>query len=863
MGKGSKKQTVGYKYYIGQHLIFCHGPIDYISHAKVDERIAWQGKSTGGAIVVNAPSLFGGDGREGGVSGTIDIEMGSPTQLQNSYLVSQLGDDIPAYRGVVGAVFRQCYLGNNPYLKKWSFRGTRVLKTTDGATQWYSAKAGINGRGFSVAEWKYKILDVGSNDPAPAALDYDDSDWAVGVAPFRGPTSTGTPIPGNKRTAWFRKIVPQNFQTFTATFDDVGYLYFNGVFIQQFNIGTHTITLPHANGGLIAFRVVDTIGVQFLFSPVIEGGDMNGAHIIRECLTDSGWGMGYLAADIDDTFFMAAADQIYNEGLGISLLWDKQIPLEDFVDEIVKHIDAAVYVSRTTGKYVMKLIRDDYDPETLLHLDESTIDRIEDPKRASFGELINSVTVNYWDSLTGKDASLTVTDTAMVQQQGAVINTTVQYPGFTNPRSATIAGQRDLRSLSSPFLSCTIYADSTANDLNLGDAFKLSWTKWGLVEVIMRVTGISFGNGRKRQVRIECSQDTFRTDTNVVITVPDSDWEDPGGPPGIPDLALADEAPYYELAQLLGDTEAESRLAAGPDIGYIFASSSRPSSAINARIWTDSGDGYEDVGVLDFAPSALLRYDITKIQTEIEVVALTDAEEIILGTHFQIGSELLRIDAVDTVNNLLTVGRGILDTVPQEHAAGTPMLFWDQYAGFDGTEYVAGETVDVKITPISGAGVVDISEVAPITVTLNQRAVRPYAPGNFRVEGELYGEGPYFGDVEITWAHRDRTQQTGGTLYDHTFGDIGPEIGTEYRLVMYVDDVLDQTFEPAVSGGPFDPSSGREGTVRVELDSVRDMLYSWQKISHEFVYLQSAARVLDDDSGYRAAEDGSIRPTEG
>ena len=30
-GGGSKEVTVGYKYYVGMHMILCHGPVDNIS----------------------------------------------------------------------------------------------------------------------------------------------------------------------------------------------------------------------------------------------------------------------------------------------------------------------------------------------------------------------------------------------------------------------------------------------------------------------------------------------------------------------------------------------------------------------------------------------------------------------------------------------------------------------------------------------------------------------------------------------------------------------------------------------------------------------------------------------------------------
>src|SRR5690606_24159991 len=93
---------------------------------------------------VHAESLFGGDDGRGGVSGQIDLMMGRPDQQKNSYLMSQLGSLIPAFRGVVTAVFKQFYFGNSEFLAPVSFRGTRTMvRDDDGKPQWYLPKASI------------------------------------------------------------------------------------------------------------------------------------------------------------------------------------------------------------------------------------------------------------------------------------------------------------------------------------------------------------------------------------------------------------------------------------------------------------------------------------------------------------------------------------------------------------------------------------------------------------------------------------------------------------------------------------------------------------------------------------------------
>lgn len=881
MGGKSKKQTVGYKYYLGQQLVLCHGPIDVITRATVDDRIAWEGASTGGQITINKPSLFGGDKREGGVSGVVDIEMGRDTQGKNSYLLSKIGSLIPAYRGVVQAVFRQCYLGNNPYLKAWRFRGQRIFTRQNGIDQWYPEKAEVPDLGGTGTGGVEVLLNADTAIPANNST----TDGLTGGITFTlglGESLRIKKVPGLTYDAW----------SYTP-FD--GYPGFPGDWRADFSLRDADGNITHhwgspavtyegqaaAYAAMLAFGEETVSGSSsytiFPYDAAVNdnraglsvqvykvlsngSGDMNPAHIIRECLTDPDWGMGYLDSDIDDDSFMAAADQLYTEGLGMSLLWDREITIEAFIQEIIKHIDAALYVSRATGKFVLKLIRQDYDEESLILLDESNISRVEDPIKSAFGELTTTVTVKYWDANTGKDASLTVFDSPLAISQGGEVPATMQYPGFTNARTATIAAQRDLRTLSSPLLRCTIYADSDAKPLNVGDAFKFSWSRWGIADMVMRVTGIALGTGRSNQIRISASQDIFDTDTTTIISVPGSGWVDPTAPPSAVPFQMATEAPYFELVQTLGQATVDANLAAKPDSGYVIAAGARAPSAINARLWSDSGTGYEDTGVLDFSPFATLVAAITKTQTAFVVEDMDDLEEVVIGTHVQVGGELMRVDSVDAMTGAITVGRGVLDTIPDAHAAGTPLFFWDQYAGFDPTEYVLGEEIDVKITPISGAGELALADATAMMVTLDQRAWRPYAPGDLRIETESYGEGPYEDELSIEWAHRDRIQQTAGTLIDHTAGDIGPEAGTTYRLRGYLDGALIHT-EDDIAGNSTTWTPGSEGLVKIEVHAKRDGVYSWQAPYHEFYYTSGSIR-FTEAGDTRFTEEGELRVTE-
>lgn len=842
MGGSSKKVTVGYKYYLGMHMILCHGPIDMIRSFKVDDRIAWLGNNRGESVTVSAEGLFGGESREGGVSGRVDIEMGRADQGRNSYLQSKISADVPAYRGVVGAVLRHCYLGINPYLKKWAFRGQRIHVRQDGLPQWYDEKAEVSEILHGLTDyWRYKTEAPGSvaDYSSPS---FDDSSWLQGRGGF-GNLAQGfntppagtiifggvSPVPQGC-SVWVRRnlgAVKSRYIAIEAWHDDGAELWFNGtkVTLQELSyfrsitqIPPNLVNLEGPN--IVVMKVTDSFkngspagNPTYIYAglQLLGHADMNPTHIIRECLTDPDWGMGYAEADIDDDSFRAAADVLYDEKMGISLLWDRQVPIESFIQEVVKHIDAALYVSRSTGKFILKLIRADYDEETLPEFDPSNVEKVDNPSRPAFGELTNSVSVSYWNAATGKEASLTVHDTAMIQMQGAVINTTVQYPGFSNFTIASQVALRDLRTLSSPLLTCTIYTNQDARELNIGDVFKFSWPDFEIENVVMRVTGIAFGDGKSNKIRVTCTQDVFAFPQQGVLNQPDEGWTDIGGPPSPATDRLVLEAPYYELVQAQGQTAVDGALASTPEIGYLTVAAARPANALNASVWVNPGSGFEETMALDFCPTATLAADVGPMDTSWTFENGEDLDLVQVGTHCQIDGELVRVDSINLGTSTITVGRGVLDTTPRPHLTGARLYFWDVYSSADPTEYVDGETLEVKITPATNEGTLDLSGAPADVLAMASRAARPYPPGNMKINGAAYPETiPGSSGLSISWSHRDRRQQTGGDLVDTTADNIGPEAGTTYNVRIYNElGILTHT-EAGISGTSYDYTTDQE-----------------------------------------------------
>ena len=144
----SSNQTIGYWYEMGLQFGICHGPVDTVHKILVGERAikriliedeeAWFTPiSESGDINVDEEELFGGEKREGGLVGDLSMAFGEISQTPNPYLQEVLGDDIPAYRGILSAIWEGGKLSAmSPYIKKWEFIVSRAAPPIIAGAAW-------------------------------------------------------------------------------------------------------------------------------------------------------------------------------------------------------------------------------------------------------------------------------------------------------------------------------------------------------------------------------------------------------------------------------------------------------------------------------------------------------------------------------------------------------------------------------------------------------------------------------------------------------------------------------------------------------------------------------------------------------
>lgn len=249
-----------------------------------------------------------------------------------------------------------------------------------------------------------------------------------------------------------------------------------------------------------------------------------------------------------------------------------------------------------------------------------------------------------------------------------------------------------------------------------------------------------------------------------------------------------------------------------------------------------------------FCPSGKLGAAIGHGNSTITITGFKSVSEsdLEVGMAVMVNGEVMRLQSA--VLPTLSVLRGCADTVPVPHAVNSTVWFFSNAAISDEREYLATDTLGVKVLPFTAAsGPMSIEYSPPLSLTFNWRFVRPYPPGRVRVNDEPLQATPFslgLGETEfvITWAHRDRLLQA-DQLIGHEEASIGPEVGTTYtaqvydadnNLVRTVSGISDTTWTYTETMLDTDIP---EGVGRIELFSVRDTFESLQR---HVIYIQKA-----------------------
>lgn len=562
--------------------------------------------------------------------------------------------------------------------------------------------------------------------------------------------------------------------------------------------------------------------------------DINPIHKIREILTDD-TAMGKPESDVNDINFIKAADRIYDEGLGISWAIDEKSCIEA-IEELCYHVEAGIRVNRQTGLYEMVLFRDDWFEENEIH--DISENKIKDLSLEVMNsdDIVNQLNVTYYDRERIKNSTFSVYENGSILTIGHANAESVEFPYFMNMRNAEIVSNWKLKQFSTPAWSGSFTTGwKEARKWNRYDLIRLPWSsKWNGT-ILVRIMKINLGDGADNTVTIDFEEVipySGEMNTSIVVDSP----VDSGIKPPQPSVNAVFEAPYYLTVLRAGQTSADLELSNNPDIGYIAAIAAKPqNNSLNALLYTDGGVGeFEQVSRLDYCDILQLDQPIIETTASFTVTGVltqtANSNNLIL-----LNDELMGFVSFDTETKVLTVKRGVLDTIPKKHNSGNLFVFDLPDVAFDSTQYAQSEIVEAQVLTTTPSGIQELA-VTGMPVEIQARAIRPYPPANVKINGE-YFPVEIETDLVLTWVDRNRLQQTGGEILGWFEGGVTLESGVKYVVELYdgLGVLVSSTNVGTANTATVDYSAVATQTCKIKIYSVRDVYESTQAFEHELI----------------------------
>lgn len=574
--------------------------------------------------------------------------------------------------------------------------------------------------------------------------------------------------------------------------------------------------------------------------------DANPIHVIVECLTNDDWGLGYPISALNMAAFTAAAKLMCDERFGVSFLWREQDTIENIVTEVLDHIDAALFINPATGLFDITPIRDDYDPNTLEVFGPHNMTVRKSSTRIA-SEAVNEITVSWTNPENEQEETVTLQDQGAIVAAGGLIRPETR--NYYMVRRRDLASQlcaRDTRSAAAPITTMEIEADRRAWEKVPGGLIKVFYPELSIDELdplVMRITGVEYGEPGDSTIRISLSEDIFSLAPQTFETPVGSD------PISLPVLPTeADDIQPMTLPYFFAfNTLSGGALAEYPDtmVGLLVEESDVGSETFNlfGPVVNPAGETpTEDLGNRFISAKGLLPVALAW-EAETTVV---DLGPLTNGAGPQVGGFILIGDPATPENErelclikAFTSGwvlkRGVLDTVPRVWPAGTEFWVVSIDNDIEDPEIRAdGQVLTYVVQVVATDGVLPLASITPAApYTATDRPHLPLRPANVAVNGltlqpVFYTSVP--ATVDVTWADRNRETENAVVLAWDDAG-VPAEVGQTVEVEVYDEaDTLLHTFTGLTGGSAaLDAAEfSTTGVGHIRVFSVRDGLRSFQ-----------------------------------
>jgi hypothetical protein len=241
---------------------------------------------------------------------------------------------------------------------------------------------------------------------------------------------------------------------------------------------------------------------------------------------------------------------------------------------------------------------------------------------------------------------------------------------------------------------------------------------------------------------------------------------------------------YYDLFKTLSAADLSQMTTSDARVGELAVAPNLTS--VQYDLWTKA-DGETDYVFrrsASFSAGATLAGAVTALQTTFTVADPRSLPPTMVGQMLMIDDERLAVVDFDTASNLVTVKRGVGDTIPRPHVSGARVWFPDDDLTSDSRTYAEGETVFTKALTRISTDVLPIADAAEDSIELVGRFARPYPVADLKVGGVSIYDDSIRSDLLFTWATRNRVLQQ-DQLVGHQEAGVVAEDGTTYTIKIW------------------------------------------------------------------------------
>lgn len=288
----------------------------------------------------------------------------------------------------------------------------------------------------------------------------------------------------------------------------------------QMTLFAHVALAQSPNLPAFQFEVLSTqtgsssdLGNSFTFDEAGISFDADPASVILDVLT-APWGkVGLPMSSIDLTSFQAASNTLFAEHHGYSRAFEQPADADAIIRDVLAQTDGMLYQEPTTGQLVYRLVRFDYDPNTL---DDINPDNMETPGVGwytvqGWAEVPNQVRVTYFDRANGYAETVAIAqDAASIVINGDRIRSvSVRYEGCCVASLAAQLAARELAAVGRPLVRAQVTVNRSFYAKRPGDVVTLTWPDLGIDKMIMRIVSIDFGQLHDGKIKMNLMRDIF------------------------------------------------------------------------------------------------------------------------------------------------------------------------------------------------------------------------------------------------------------------------------------------------------------------------------------------------------------------